>query len=194
MTKTLDRIQTLVAHNEVRVSLHGSEELAADDVQVRDVIAGVATAVMVEDYPDYPKGRCCLVLQPGCGESPGSCSLGYSLRTGVACCCRHGIQTRPLAMGPVVAKEAEVSVRSIMQFVRGGAFAAEVNVEIVEEERGWAPYLSLQDAYKLDDVRDALRAGDVDRASRLADRVYRLTPVDVSGETTGRTDDVNRIV
>ena len=39
MTKTLDRIQTLVAHNEVRVSLHGSEELAADDVQVRDVIA-----------------------------------------------------------------------------------------------------------------------------------------------------------
>ena len=48
MTKTLDRIQTLVAHNEVRVSLHGSEELAADDVQVRDVIAGVATAVMIE--------------------------------------------------------------------------------------------------------------------------------------------------
>ena len=59
---TLDRIQTLVARNEVRVSLHGSEELAADDVQVRDVIAGVATAAMVEDYPDYPKGRsawCC---------------------------------------------------------------------------------------------------------------------------------------
>ena len=47
MTKTLDRIQTLVAHNEVRVSLHGSEELAADDVQVRDVIAGAATAVMI---------------------------------------------------------------------------------------------------------------------------------------------------
>ena len=40
----LDRIQTLVTRNEVRVSLHGSEELAADDVQVRDVIAGVATA------------------------------------------------------------------------------------------------------------------------------------------------------
>ncbi len=48
---TLDRIQDLVARNEVRVSLHGSEELAADDVQVRDVIAGVATGVMIEDYP-----------------------------------------------------------------------------------------------------------------------------------------------
>ena len=57
MTKTLDRIQTLVAHNEVRVSLHGSEELAADDVQVRDVIAGVATAVMIEDYPGVPQRR-----------------------------------------------------------------------------------------------------------------------------------------
>ena len=143
---------------------------------------------MIEDYPAYPKGRCCLVLQPG------SCSLGYSLRTGVACCRRHGIQTRPLAMGPDVAKEEEVSVRSIMKFVRGGAFAAEVNVEIVEEERGWAPYLSLQDAYKLDDVRAALRAGDVDRASRLAERVYQLTPIDASGETTRGAADVNRSV
>ena len=73
MTKTLDRIQTLVAHNEVRISLHGSEELAADEVQVRDVIAGVATAVMIEDYPDYPdypKGRCCLVLQRDAANRP----------------------------------------------------------------------------------------------------------------------------
>ena len=97
-------------------------------------------------------------------------------------------------MGPDVEEEEEVSVRSIMKFVRCGAFAAEVNVEILEEERSWAPYLSLEDAYKLDDVRDALRVGDIDRASRLAERVYRLTPVGVSGETTGRADDVNRSV
>lgn len=70
MTNTLDRIQTLVARNEVRVSLHGSEELAADDIPVRDFIAGVATAVMVEDYPGYPKGRCCLVLQRDAGNRP----------------------------------------------------------------------------------------------------------------------------
>jgi len=85
-----------------------------------------------------------------------------------------------------------MNVRPIMKFVRGGAFAAEVNVEILEDEGGWTPYLSLDDAYKLDDVRDALRAGDVERASRLAERVYRLTPIDVSGETTGRADDVQR--
>ena len=85
-----------------------------------------------------------------------------------------------------------MNTRSVRRFVRGGAFLAEVNVEIVEEEGGWAPYLSLEDAYKLDDVRDALRAGDVERASRLAERVYRLTPVDVSGQTTGGTDGVHR--
>ncbi|MYD85572.1 MAG: hypothetical protein F4018_03880 [Acidobacteria bacterium] len=81
-----------------------------------------------------------------------------------------------------------------MKFVRDGTFAADVNIEIVEEEGGWAPYLSLEDAYKLDDVRDALCAGDVERASRLAARVYRLTPVEGSGETTGSTDRLNRIV
>ena len=48
-----------------------------------------------------------------------------------------------------------MNVRPIMKFVHGGAFAAEVTVEIIEAEGGWARYLSLEDAYKLDDVRDA---------------------------------------
>ena len=70
MSTTLKCIQALVARNEVRVSLHGSEELAADDVQVREVIAGVATGIVVEDSPDYSKGRCCLVLQRDAANRP----------------------------------------------------------------------------------------------------------------------------
>jgi uncharacterized protein (DUF433 family) len=54
---------------------------------------------------------------------------------------------------------------------------AEVEVHLVEGDGGWAPYLSLDDAYKLDDVREALKSGDVDRTAALASRVYRLTPV-----------------
>lgn len=71
-----------------------------------------------------------------------------------------------------------MSAKSSKRLVREGNFVAEVDVTLVEADGGWTPYLSVEDAYKLDDVRDALRAGDVKRASRLASRVYRLTPVE----------------
>ena len=68
--------------------------------------------------------------------------------------------------------------KTTKRLVRDGDFVAEVEVHLVEGERGWHPYLSLDDAYKLDNVRDALRAGDLKRASQLASHVYRLTPVE----------------
>ncbi len=67
--------------------------------------------------------------------------------------------------------------KSSKRLVREGDLVAEMDVELVEGQGGWAPYFSLEDAYRLDDVREALRAGDVKRASRLASRLYRLTPV-----------------
>ena len=71
-----------------------------------------------------------------------------------------------------------MNAKSTKRLVREGDFVAEVDVALVEAQDGWTPYLSLEDAYKLDDVRDALRAGDITRASRLASRVYRLMPVE----------------
>lgn len=62
------------------------------------------------------------------------------------------------------------------KLVREGLYAAEVDVELIEAADGWSPYLSLDDAHKLDDVREALRRGDIPGASRLA-RVFSLTPV-----------------
>jgi hypothetical protein len=76
-----------------------------------------------------------------------------------------------------VAEKAIMKSKATKKLVREGDLAAEVEVNLVDAEGGWAPYLSLDDANKLDDVREALRAGDVRRASRLASRVYRLTPV-----------------
>ena len=64
------------------------------------------------------------------------------------------------------------------KLVHEGQYVAEVDVELVDTGDGWSPYLSLEDAYKLDDVRDALRRGDVRSAARLA-RVFTLTPVAV---------------
>ena len=70
-----------------------------------------------------------------------------------------------------------MSDRSTKKLVREGDFVAEVDVRLIEDESDWSPYLSSEDAFKLDDVRDALRAGDLQRAGQLAGHLYRLTPV-----------------
>ena len=57
-----------------------------------------------------------------------------------------------------------------------GELAAEVTVRLVETDDAWSPYLSVEDARKLDEVRAALRRGDVQSAAKHA-RVFRLTPI-----------------
>jgi hypothetical protein len=73
-----------------------------------------------------------------------------------------------------------MTAKLAQRLVREGDIVAEVGVRLLEDRSGWSPYLSLEDANKLDDVRDALRAGDLKRASKLADRVYRLTPLSLT--------------
>jgi hypothetical protein len=68
--------------------------------------------------------------------------------------------------------------RRHIKLVHEGQYVAQVEVELIETDEGWSPYLSLEDAYKLDDVRDALRRGDLRSAMRLS-RVFNLTPVAV---------------
>jgi len=71
-----------------------------------------------------------------------------------------------------------MTTRRHTKLVHEGKYVAEVDVDLIEMDTAWAPYLSLEEAYKLDDVRDALRRGDLKAASRLA-RVFTLTPVAV---------------
>jgi hypothetical protein len=63
LSETLEQIRALVGRGEVRVSAHGYDELAADKVAVADIVDGLSRAVVVEDYPDFAKGPCVLVLE-----------------------------------------------------------------------------------------------------------------------------------
>ncbi len=71
-----------------------------------------------------------------------------------------------------------MKTRRYTKLVHEGEYVAEVEVDLIETDSGWSPYLSLDDAFKLDDVREALRRGDV-RAASLRARLFTLTPVAV---------------
>ncbi|MBW2299884.1 MAG: hypothetical protein JRF46_06275 [Deltaproteobacteria bacterium] len=66
--------------------------------------------------------------------------------------------------------------RKKTKYVHEGRYVAEVEVKLIEDDTGWSPYLSVDDAHKLDGVRDALRRGDLESAARYG-RVYELRPV-----------------
>jgi hypothetical protein len=69
--------------------------------------------------------------------------------------------------------------RKHTKLVHEGRYIAEVDIEIMESNDGWAPYLSLDDALKLDDVREALKREDVVLASEKS-RVYEISRVKVA--------------
>jgi len=69
-------------------------------------------------------------------------------------------------------------MRKSKEYIHEGKYAAEVAVDLVEDDTAWSPYLTPSDARKLDAVRLALRRGDIAEAAKHG-RVFELTPVAV---------------
>ena len=63
------------------------------------------------------------------------------------------------------------------EIVREGRYVAEVDVTLIETDGGWAPYLSLADAEKLEALSLALKRADIAAARTLGGRVYELREV-----------------
>jgi hypothetical protein len=66
--------------------------------------------------------------------------------------------------------------RKRTKLIHEGKYAAEVQVELIEDDTAWSPYLSAEDVRRLDAVRLALRRGDLAEAAKHG-RVYELKPV-----------------
>jgi len=81
-------------------------------------------------------------------------------------------------MGKGLQEEKMKRNRQQVKLVQAGEYVAEVEIELIYTDEDWSPYLSANDALKLDEVRELLRQGEIAAAARLA-RVFKLTPVTV---------------
>lgn len=63
MSTFVEKVRALILAGDVRISEHGYDELAEDGLSAREVIGGVPEAILVEEYPEFPKGPCALFLQ-----------------------------------------------------------------------------------------------------------------------------------
>ena len=70
-----------------------------------------------------------------------------------------GWQDIPYIGDEVGGKTSSMSKRTRTKLVHEGSYVAEMEIELLEDPEGWAPYLSLEDAYRLDDVEGGSPAG-----------------------------------
>jgi len=66
--------------------------------------------------------------------------------------------------------------RKHTKFIVEGKYVAEVEVEIIDTDEGWSPYISLDDALKLDNIRESLKKKDIETAKKSA-KVFTLSPI-----------------
>lgn len=69
-----------------------------------------------------------------------------------------------------------MTTRTTVKLLHEGRYAVEIPIDLIEDDHEWAPFVSAADVRKLDEVRLALRSGDLAAAAKLG-KVFELRPV-----------------
>lgn len=75
-------------------------------------------------------------------------------------------------------KKIRLTEKKVKKLIQVGKYVAEVEVTMIYTDDAWTPYLSVEDALKLDEVREFLKRKDFASAQKNA-QVYTLTPLAV---------------
>ncbi len=70
MSDLFNKIHGLIKAGEVLISEHGYDELVEDSLSIRELLDGVVNGAVAEEYTDYPKGPCVLLLQQDRSGNP----------------------------------------------------------------------------------------------------------------------------
>jgi hypothetical protein len=63
MSRIYSEVVKLIKNGEVLISSHGYDELVNDNIYVKEIIETIDEAEVINEYPDYSKGPCVLILQ-----------------------------------------------------------------------------------------------------------------------------------
>ncbi len=80
-SETFTKVKSLIEKSDVLISSHGYDELAEDGILVKDILTSVKSAIVLEDYPQFGKGPCCLLLQRDARNAPIHTVWGISAGT-----------------------------------------------------------------------------------------------------------------
>jgi hypothetical protein len=75
----IDEIRRLVRSGDYEFSIHAQQERLEDDLDVEEVEAAILAGEIIEDYPDDPRGPCCLVSGKA-GDRPVHAVVGWARR------------------------------------------------------------------------------------------------------------------
>lgn len=57
----LERIRAQATAENIRITQHAQQEMAEENITLDEVLQAIATAEILENYPEHKRGPCCLL-------------------------------------------------------------------------------------------------------------------------------------